>query len=147
MPDRQTMNVSLPQSQEKFVRSQVASGRYRSASEVVRDGLRLLEESEHTRLLEKWLYKGLTKAEEKKLPPALLAKAKRHFKKLINEGLADARAGRVVDGPTALKRNSLLALSGIWKDRPEWKGKSSVEVVAGLRRGRVQRRGARRKGR
>jgi hypothetical protein len=28
----------------------------------------------------------------------------------------------------------LIALAGIWKDRPEWKGKSSVEVVAELRK-------------
>jgi putative addiction module CopG family antidote len=104
MPDRQTMNVSLPEAQEQFVRSQVASGRYRSASEVVRDGLRLLEESEHKRLLEKWLYEGLTKEEEKGIPPALLAKAKRHFKKLIDDGLADVRNGRIIDGPQAMKR-------------------------------------------
>jgi hypothetical protein len=26
-----------------------------------------------------------------------------------------------------------IALAGLWKDRPEWRGKSSVEVVAELR--------------
>lgn len=37
------MNVSLTPKLDGFVGSQVKSGRYRSASEVVREGLRLLE--------------------------------------------------------------------------------------------------------
>ena len=40
------MNVSLPKKQENYVRSLVKKGRYHSASEVVRTGLRLLEEQE-----------------------------------------------------------------------------------------------------
>ncbi|MFL6235698.1 MAG: type II toxin-antitoxin system ParD family antitoxin [Thermoanaerobaculia bacterium] len=44
-----TLNVSLTPELEKFVESRVASGRYQSASEVVRDGLRLLEEREVSR--------------------------------------------------------------------------------------------------
>lgn len=80
------MNVSLPDAQEKFVRWQVASGRYRSASEVVRDGLRMLEEAEHKRLLEKWLYEGLTDEETDRLPPELLERAKKHFRRLFDEG-------------------------------------------------------------
>lgn len=37
------MNVSITPELEGFVQEKVASGRYRSASEVVRAGLRLLE--------------------------------------------------------------------------------------------------------
>jgi len=38
------MNVSLPQPMEKFVRRKVAIGDYETASEVVREGLRLLQQ-------------------------------------------------------------------------------------------------------
>lgn len=40
------MNVSLTKELESFVNELVASGMYYSASEVVRDGLRLLKEQE-----------------------------------------------------------------------------------------------------
>ena len=43
------MNVSLSVELERFVRENVSSGRYRSASEVVRDALRLLQENENER--------------------------------------------------------------------------------------------------
>jgi antitoxin ParD1/3/4 len=49
MPVRTTLNVSLTPELEQFVQSRVASGRYQTASEVVREGLRLLEEREQTR--------------------------------------------------------------------------------------------------
>ena len=49
MPIRSTMNVSLTPELERFVQSRVASGRYQTASEVVREGLRLLEEREQSR--------------------------------------------------------------------------------------------------
>ena len=41
---RKTKNVSLTSELELFIARQVASGRYRSASEVVRAALRLLED-------------------------------------------------------------------------------------------------------
>jgi antitoxin ParD1/3/4 len=41
---RKTKNVSLTSQLELFIAGQVASGRYRSASEVVRAALRLLED-------------------------------------------------------------------------------------------------------
>jgi antitoxin ParD1/3/4 len=43
------MNVSLTPELDKFVAAKVASGRYNSASEVVREALRLLEDHERTR--------------------------------------------------------------------------------------------------
>jgi antitoxin ParD1/3/4 len=42
------MNISLTEQLEKFVADQVQSGAYQSASEVVRDGLRLLAERRKT---------------------------------------------------------------------------------------------------
>jgi len=39
-----TMNVSLTPELEKFIAGKVATGRYQTASEVAREGLRLLEE-------------------------------------------------------------------------------------------------------
>jgi antitoxin ParD1/3/4 len=43
------MNVSLTPELEKFVSAKVESGRYKSASEVVREALRLLEEHDAAR--------------------------------------------------------------------------------------------------
>ena len=43
------MNVSLTPELDKFVAGKVESGRYNSASEVVREALRLLEEHEQAR--------------------------------------------------------------------------------------------------
>jgi antitoxin ParD1/3/4 len=46
------MNVSLTPKLEEFVARKVDSGRYTSASEVVREALRLLEESDQARSLQ-----------------------------------------------------------------------------------------------
>jgi antitoxin ParD1/3/4 len=43
MPSKHHLNVSVTQHLDHFVADQVASGRFASASEVVRAGLRLLE--------------------------------------------------------------------------------------------------------
>ena len=44
-----TVNVSLTQHLEDFIRQTVTSGRYKSSSEVVRTALRLLQEQERER--------------------------------------------------------------------------------------------------
>ena len=74
------MNVSLTPELEEFVQRLLASGLYSSASEVVRDGLRLLAEREmlkETRLGE--------------------------LRKEIALGLADAYAGKLKDGEEVLR--------------------------------------------
>jgi antitoxin ParD1/3/4 len=43
------MNVSLTPELEKLVTSKVKSGRYQSASEVIREGLRLLDDQDRLR--------------------------------------------------------------------------------------------------
>ena len=47
-----TMNVNLSPQLEAMVRAKVASGRYTSASEVVREALRLMEQQDQLRLLQ-----------------------------------------------------------------------------------------------
>jgi antitoxin ParD1/3/4 len=56
-----TTNVSLPPELERFARECVAEGRYANVSEVVRSGLRLLQEQEELR---RQLTESLREAEE-----------------------------------------------------------------------------------
>jgi antitoxin ParD1/3/4 len=49
MPIRTRLNGSPTPELEQFVQSRVASGLYQTASEVIREGLRLLEERERAR--------------------------------------------------------------------------------------------------
>jgi antitoxin ParD1/3/4 len=49
MAIRTCLNVSLTPELEQFVQQRVATGRYQTASEVVREGLRLLEHQERER--------------------------------------------------------------------------------------------------
>ena len=104
MAERLTRNVSLPPHQDAFVDAMVEGGRFRTASEVFREGLRLLEEVEHRRLLEKWLYEGLEADEGAQLPPALKDRARELFRGLVDAAVADVENGRVTDGPTAMER-------------------------------------------
>lgn len=71
------MNVSLTPELERFVDAKVESGLYNNASEVVREGLRLLKEQDEVRL---------------------------RWREQIERGGQEAQAGRVVDGPAAMTR-------------------------------------------
>jgi antitoxin ParD1/3/4 len=75
MAGRATINVSLTPRLQRFVNSRVASGRYQSASEVVREGLRLLEEQE-----------------------AAKRTALQELRKKVAVGLEQARRGELLDG-------------------------------------------------
>ena len=69
------MNIHLTPELQSLIRRKLATGRYSSASEVVREGLRLLAEDDEM---------------------------KTHARRKIAEGLADLEAGRVVDGEKAV---------------------------------------------
>ncbi|HEY6326438.1 MAG TPA: type II toxin-antitoxin system ParD family antitoxin [Candidatus Cybelea sp.] len=55
-----TKNVSLPEELEAYIDAKVASGEYAHASEVVRDGVRLLMREEAAKL--DWLRKAVGRA-------------------------------------------------------------------------------------
>ena len=87
-----SLNISLPAALESRVREQVSSGRYGSASEVVREALRFFEAYQSVQI-------------------ASLAALKSD----ISQGLQDAQAGRVstsdieaikLRGRAALKQNT-----------------------------------------
>ena len=49
MPSKRTATVSLTEHLDGFIKTELASGRYRTVSEVIRSGLRLLEaQKSHT---------------------------------------------------------------------------------------------------
>jgi len=98
MAIRTSMNVSVTPELESFVQGLVVSGRYHSASEVFRDGLRLLEQAERRRLLERWFVEGLSPDEQAKLPADLLKEARSRLQGKIQEGLDALERGDVVDG-------------------------------------------------
>ena len=78
--NRTTINVSLTPEFEKFVEAEVASGRYQSASEVFREGLRLLQDREEKR-----------KA------------ALDEVRKKVRQGLEAAKRGELFDGEEVLR--------------------------------------------
>ncbi len=69
------MNVSLTAELEQFVQGKVESGLYNNASEVIREGLRLLKEHDEVRL---------------------------RWREQIERGWLEALAGQRVDGPKAM---------------------------------------------
>ena len=81
MAGRTTLNVSLTPDLSRFVEDRLRSGRYQTASEVVREALRLLEERERA-----------TVADIEAL------------KREIEVGLAQLRRGEAVDGEASFRR-------------------------------------------
>jgi antitoxin ParD1/3/4 len=69
------MNVHLTPELEQLVHNKVGTGRYSSASEVVREALRLMDERDQFKAFQK-----------------------EDYRKKIADGLASARAGRLEDG-------------------------------------------------
>jgi len=59
----QSMNISLPEPLKQFVDGQIATGRYSSASEYVRELIRADEKRKAEELLEARLLEGLNSAE------------------------------------------------------------------------------------
>lgn len=90
------MTVSLTPELESFVSSRVASGKFVSASEVVREGLRLLEEREARR-------------------DAELAQLRRD----VQVGLEQARAGELVDGEEVLAAESIGDPKSVLLEMPD----------------------------
>jgi len=81
MADRTSLNVSLTPELNQFVQERVATGRYQTASEVVREGLRLLESQERDR-------------------EAAFAE----LKAKLQRGAAQAERGELVDPDETLKK-------------------------------------------
>ncbi|HEX4796387.1 MAG TPA: type II toxin-antitoxin system ParD family antitoxin [Humisphaera sp.] len=75
MSSRTSLNVSLTPALEKFIHNRVAAGRYQTASEVVREALRLLE------------------LRERELDEAYDA-----LKRKLRRGAAQAKRGELIDG-------------------------------------------------
>jgi len=78
------MNVSLGQKWEEFVDKKVSSGDFQTASEVLREGLRLLEERD---LLKRISVSSMAELKQK-----------------LMEGVASLERGEGVDGEEAFKR-------------------------------------------
>jgi putative addiction module CopG family antidote len=125
MPATNARNVSLTGEQDALVERLVKSGQYASASEVIRDGLRLLQREQEARLLDKWLVDGLTAKEKASLPPGLLDRGCEMIRAKIREGLDEARSGKFVDGDEFFAR---------WKTRLDAAAASDIKRSGKKRR-------------
>lgn len=96
-----TRNINLTEHYDRFVAEQIEAGRYSNASEVLRAGLRLLEEQKQT--------------EAEKL------KILRH---LAAEGFKELDQGQGLSATTAKGVRSTIARLGRRAARPEKKGRA-----------------------
>jgi antitoxin ParD1/3/4 len=80
------MNVSLTPELEKFVEGKVESGLYNNASEVVREGLRLLKEHDEIRM--KWreqIERGWLQAQAGQVGPKAIRDARTRLKTMAKK--------------------------------------------------------------
>jgi len=75
------VTISVTPQLDRFVKQQVATGKYASSSEVVRAGLRLLYDQEDERL-----------------------QRQAALKRFVHEGIADLESGRVVEAKNVFAR-------------------------------------------
>ena len=61
-------------------------------------------ESSARRLLEQWLYEGLSEEEKARVPSALLDRLGAHFRQLAETALCEVADGGVTDGSSAMRR-------------------------------------------
>ncbi len=94
MPIRETKTLSFTPTQALFVSSCVDSGRYQSASEVVRAGLRLLQDQEDRRVAELQRLRALIQVGADQLDRGEVVDGEDFFRQLEAE---DQRA--LADGP------------------------------------------------
>lgn len=87
------MNVSLTPQLEEMIRDKVATGRYTSASEVVREALRLLEERDRYETFRAAVLEGYEEAERGELIPY----TPELFEEIKAQAREDLREGRPVD--------------------------------------------------
>jgi antitoxin ParD1/3/4 len=79
MANRVSLNISLTPEEQRFIDARVASGRYQSAGDVVREGLRLLEEREGRH-----------------------GAALQELRELVAAGLEEAKRGELLDGEAVM---------------------------------------------
>lgn len=71
------MNISLPEHLKEYVDEQVASGKYTSASEYVRELVRLDQKSREREKLEKQVLEGLHSGEAQEVTPEMWEELRR----------------------------------------------------------------------